>query len=190
MLYQQHRATRDKARKVLQLQNNIRAFRTIPKQYLPQHNLQLVQPSPSLTGEFHAKYTELFFEHLSQVITSNSITLEMEEARLRQIVSYTEEQLAESAEPSPTIAMNYHHFITSNEIPEHDVHPDLLPHIPHSSKIKPNPTDTTSSSAPQQQQHEQSKKRKRPSPRSAEKRKKLKLGNVKQSPTSNSDKPF
>lgn len=87
-LYQQHRATRDKARKVLQLQNNIRAYKTISKQYLPQSNLLLVHPAPSLSGEFRAKYNELFFEHLSHVISNNTITLEMEEARMRQIVSH------------------------------------------------------------------------------------------------------
>ena len=92
--YQRHCDIRNKARRVLQLQNNIRAFKTIPKQYSPQSYLQLVQPTPTLTQEFHEKYKELFFEH--------AITLEMEQARLRQIVSYTEEQLAKSTEPDAT----------------------------------------------------------------------------------------
>ena len=61
--YQRHCAIRNKARRVLQLQNNIRAFKTIPKQYSPQRYLQLVQPTPTLTQEFHEKYKELFFEH-------------------------------------------------------------------------------------------------------------------------------
>ena len=131
--YQRHCDIRNKARRVLQLQNNIRAFKTIPKQYSPQSYLQLVQPTPTLT---HEKYKELFFEH--------AITLEMEQARLRQIVSYTEEQLAKSTEPDATVATHYRHFITSNNIEEHEIRPDLLQHLPSPPETTQASVDATS----------------------------------------------
>ena len=76
-LYQHHRTIRDKARQALQQHSSIQ----IHTQSIPateEQNLQLVQPTATLTEEFHKKYYELFFDHLTNVISSNTITLEIE----------------------------------------------------------------------------------------------------------------
>ena len=91
--YQRHIISRNKAKKVLQYQNNIRTFKTIPKQFLPQKSLQLLQPTTPIVSDFHEKYQGLFFEHLNNVISSNTITLELDETLLRQIVLHTEKHL-------------------------------------------------------------------------------------------------
>ena len=153
-LYKKHKATCDKARQVIQYHKNIQAFKTIPKQYLPSKNLQIVQPTTTLIREFQTKYEELFFDHLNHVITSNTITLELEEAKLRQIVLYTEKQLAESKEPSSVIADLHHLFITNNSIIGRTTYPALLQHI---TGVSTPPSTSMKASIPPQKP---SKKRK------------------------------
>ena len=137
-LYQRHLSSRNKAKQTLQYQSNIRAYKTIPKQYLPQKSLQLLQPTTPLVADFQRKYEDLFFDHLNGVISNNTITLELEEAVLKQTVLYTEKHLATSKEDTPTVARFHQQFIIDNNILNHDIHPLLLQRLPEI------PTPTTS----------------------------------------------
>lgn len=132
-LYQHHLNVRNKANKVLQHQHEIRLNKTIPKQYLPQKSLQLIVSNTTMTSEYQQKYQHLFFQHLDEVITNNTITLELEAAQMRQILTHTEKQLATLTATSATIAEYYHHFIKTNNIQSHNIHPELLKHLPDNS---------------------------------------------------------
>ena len=130
--YQRHLAIRNTTRQVLQHQHEIRTHKTIPKQYLPQKSLQLTEPNATLTSEYEKKLHDLIFQHLDNVITHNTISSELAEAQMRQLIRHTEKQLAILKTTSATIAQYHHQFVTNNNIDRHDVHPDLLKHLPHS----------------------------------------------------------
>ena len=109
----------------LSFQHNIRNYQTIPKQYLPFSFLSIPGDNTSLTDDFKQKYHHLFFEHLNQVITCNTIAQELEEARLRSIISHTEQYLATINTPPTTIAHLHQKFLAENKIAHHIIHPDL-----------------------------------------------------------------
>lgn len=115
--YQQHLTTRNRIAKALEYQNNIMAFQTIPKCFLPSTTPQTVIPNPTLSTEFQTEYQQLFFRHLNKVITHNTITLELENARLNELVTRTEKQLSTLTAPSETITQLRHKFYTENNIP-------------------------------------------------------------------------
>ena len=102
--YQRHYLTKQRIARALEHQKNIRLFRTIPKHYLPAKTPELPVDDPSLSAEFYRNYETLFFQHLDKTIIHNTITLELEDARLRQAVLNTEQQLAAITEPPTTIA--------------------------------------------------------------------------------------
>ena len=71
-------------------QRDIQKHRTIPKKYLPRSFPTVPNNKDSvLTARFKKKYNEIFFEHLEEVIATNTITMELEEARLRSITQHT-----------------------------------------------------------------------------------------------------
>lgn len=105
--YQRHLSIKYQTCKVLQYQQNIRTHKTIPKQYLPPNSLQLTLPNTTLTADYQQKSQDLFFQHLDDVITHNTITLELQEAQMRQIVLRTEKQLATMTTRSTTTAQYY-----------------------------------------------------------------------------------
>ena len=121
--YQQHLTTRNRVAKTLEYQNNIMAFQTIPKCFLPSTTPQAVIPNPTLSNEFQAEYQQLFFRHLSKVITHNTITLELENARLNELVTRTEKQLSTLTAPPETITQLRHKFYTENNIPNEETLP-------------------------------------------------------------------
>lgn len=167
-LYQHHLSMKSKTDKVLQHQHEIRLNKTIPKQYLPQKSLQLVLSNTTITSNYQQKYQELFFQHLDEVITNNTITLELEEAQMRQILSHTEKQLATLKATSATIAECYHQFTKTNNIQSHSIHPDLLKHLPdnptHSqTSVLSKPTTSQNSYPPNPPPTR--RVRKRPNPR-------------------------
>ena len=173
--YQHHLQSRNKAKEILQYQHNIRTFKTIPKQFLPQKSLQLLQPTTPLLADFHKQFQDLFFDHLNAVISSNTIALELEEALLRQIVLGTEKQLATSKEDKVTIARLYQQFTTDNNIQNHDIHPSLHQRIPETLEIQ---TPITSLGHPNQLSPppaptKRAAKRKRPNLRKKQKHPKI-----------------
>ena len=102
--YQTHRSTANRIGKALQHQNNIKLFQSIPKRYQPPAIPELVVPNSDISKKFTAQYEKLFFQCLDEAITHNTISLELENARLKEIVTRTEKQLStiRNHQPTPT----------------------------------------------------------------------------------------
>ena len=164
--YNHHLTIRNETQRILRFQHNIRTSRTIPKQYLPPKSLQLTLPNTILTSDYQQKYLNLFLQHLNDVITSNTITMELQDAQIKHILFHTEKKLATLPTNSATITQYYHHFITDNNIESHDIHPDLLRHLPYSSTtpstINPSHPTPPTKALPQNPPPATRKSRKRP----------------------------
>ena len=87
--YRQHLATRNRTAKLLQNQNDIKTYKTIPKQYRPPTILMTVPCDTILKDEFESHFRKLFFQHLDKVIAYNTIALELEKARLQELITRT-----------------------------------------------------------------------------------------------------
>ena len=145
--FQQHATLRNKLSRTINYQRDIKHFRTIPKQYLPQSFPDIPVTHSTLTTTFLNKYQDLFLQHLDDVISYNSINLELEEARLRDIVLTTEKHLAQLAAPIQTIRELHQKFLEENNIPVHQINPELqqtlnkrqttLPSTASSSRLPP-----------------------------------------------------
>ncbi len=118
--YQQHLTTRNKTIKTIRYQNNIKTYRTIPKQYLPLQTPELIIQDTTLSRQFDQQYESLFFDNLDKVITQNTITLELENARLRDIIQQTEKHLTTVTAPTDVITQLHRNFLTRNNITNHD----------------------------------------------------------------------
>lgn len=147
--YQQHLTTRNRIARALQYQNNIISFKTIPKRFLPS-TPEIVIPNTTLTNEFQTEYQQLFFQHLNKVITHNTITIGLENARLQEIITRTENQLSMLDAPTEVIAQLRHQFYTQNNILE------ALPvsHQQTNETIPPTPpSNSEHSSSPKHRNH-------------------------------------
>ena len=165
--YQSHLITKNQLATTLQFQQNIRNYKTIPKRYLPPSYLDIfstpTECSP-LTTTFKQKYHDLFFKHLEQVITHNTIALELEEAWIRNLLWSMEKHSATSTGPPPPITgkasspppltTTKHH--PSTDCPQNQPrskrrkrNKQHTPHIntPPAKKHQPNPPSTTIPSA-------------------------------------------
>lgn len=65
----------------------------------------------------------MFFEHLDKTITNNIISLQLEEAHMKDVVSCTEVSLATAQVPTDVMADIYQKFIDDNEIQDHQLEP-------------------------------------------------------------------
>lgn len=141
--YQRHLSTRNRLNQALNHQRNIRLFKTIPKQYLPSSLPCTHIDHPNLTSAFLQKYHNIFFQHLDNIITHNTINFELEEARLSSILLHTEKQLSALRAPKESVALLYHNFLTENSIKNHKPQPDLqkilnsTPHFPTTNSTTP-----------------------------------------------------
>ena len=111
--YQQHLTTRNKIAKALQHHRNILHFKTIPKCYLPP-TPEIVTPNPILVNDFKMEYQELFFQHLTKSISHITITLELKNARLQELIIRTETHLSSLQASAEAIEQLRHHFYTQN----------------------------------------------------------------------------
>ena len=159
--YQQHLSTRNKITRVLQHQNNIRLFKTIPRHYQPSATPEIVTHNPTLSNEFQTGFQQLFFKHLNDVITNNTISLELENSRLREIITRTENQLSTLAAPAQVIAQLRLKFYTQNNIPVGQ-ETSQQPKRPQSpTQVQPKPTGTSTSMVqPSKNQRRRQRKRK------------------------------
>ena len=114
--YQQHQSTKNRLSKALKFQENIQTFQTIPKRFYPSTTPEIICPSKELAEKFEAEYRKLFSRHLEEVITHNTISLELENARLKEIVQRTEKQLSTIQAPPETINELRQQFYTKNNI--------------------------------------------------------------------------
>lgn len=68
---------------MVQYQHNIQAYRSISKHYFPLKALETLIDEPTLAKEFQEQYEQIFFRHLDKTMLHNTITLELETARLQ-----------------------------------------------------------------------------------------------------------
>lgn len=163
--YQHHLNNKNKVTKILQYQHNIQTYRSIPKHYFPLKTPETLTEETTLTKEFQDQYEQLFFQHLNKIILHNTITLELETARLEAIVSHVEQHLATLNLPSHTLSQLYHQFLSKNNITNHTIPSQLRQLLPtdtiltkkeptSSSKTtttKPTNSSTTHTAAPTHQ---------------------------------------
>ena len=123
--YQHHLSNKNKVTKMLQYQHNIQTYRSIPKHYFPLKTPETLTDEPTLTKEFQDEYEQLFFQHLDKTVLHNTITLELETARLEAIVTHVEQHLTTLNVPSHTLSQLYHQFLSSNNITNHNTPPQL-----------------------------------------------------------------
>ena len=146
--YKQHLTTKNRLSRALKFQENIRAFQTIPKRYYPSTTPEIICPNTELGQKFEAEYRKLFFHHLEEVIMHNTISLELEQARLKEIVQRTERQLSTLKAPTEDINKLRQQFYTQNNIHDEGTSSNILkteakqkttPQTPQKRKQSPQP---------------------------------------------------
>ena len=143
--YQKHQAIVDRLTKSLQNQNNIRTFQTIPKCYRPPATLDIIVPNPDLSEEFSTRYQRLFFQHLTKVITHNTVSLELEQARLRDIKTRTLQQIQAGNTDEENVSLLKKKFLTAINSQEEHL---TTPITPATTAASTNTPSTSSKPSP------------------------------------------
>ena len=159
--YQTQSTKRQKISNALSYQNNIRCYKTIPKQYLPPSFPTMPSGDSKLQTEFSQRYNELFFEYLCHVITHNEISLTLVESHMKQIVSHTEEIIAMAKIPTELKASHYKTFISNNDVPDHIVNSSLKALLP-TTATQPTKNPGTGKHTRKRKQHQRTQPKKRP----------------------------
>ena len=122
----QYQSHLKKLRTTLNFQHNIRNYKTIPKQYSPSSFLEIPADNQStLTANFQQEYNKLFFKYLNQVLTYNTISLELEESRLKNFVSHVKESLTRSSLSPTETNLLFENFLADNNIANYQTSPTL-----------------------------------------------------------------
>ena len=149
--YKQHFTTKNRLSRALKFQEYIRVFQTIPKRYYPSTTPEIICPNTELGQKFEEEYRKLFFHHLEEVIMHNTISLELEQARLKEIVQRIERQLSTLKAPTEDINKLRQQFYTQNNIhdegtssntPKTEAKQKTTPQTPPKTKTK-SPTRPT-----------------------------------------------
>lgn len=130
--YKQHLTTRNRITKALNHQNNIRIFKTVPKRLRPPTTLEVFPPNSDLTKQFEEEFHQLLFCHLNRVITHNTITLELENARLRDIATRTDTLFTTIDAPTETVKQLKTKFYSKNNLTQH-INPTPTQQLPQAS---------------------------------------------------------
>ena len=89
--YQQHINKVKKLRSTLNFQHNIKNYKTNPKNYFPATFLETpCDNHSSLTTVFQHAYDDIFYKHLNEVLASNTIALELEQSRAKNVITHVE----------------------------------------------------------------------------------------------------
>ena len=99
----------------------------------------------NIQSKFNDNFKTIFFKHLHEVITANTITLEIDTCKLKCIISTTESLLIECNESIQAIQQQYHRFITTTEIKDHVMNPALFRKIQHIPTTQTSPAITKTS---------------------------------------------
>ena len=85
-------------------QRSIQKYRSIPKQYLPPCFPNMHQQKKNVNSQCHSNNNIFSSSTLTEVITFNTVELELEESHLKNIVSHTEKHLSTLALPATDIS--------------------------------------------------------------------------------------
>jgi hypothetical protein len=113
--YQSHLTQVKKLEHTIEQHQKMISHKTIPKVYRPQV-LNTINHDKSIADDFNKEYEKIFFHHLERVITSNSITLEIQKAHLTSVLSQVDNYLSKLETTPDHIAQLYDNFITENQI--------------------------------------------------------------------------
>ena len=98
--------------KTLQYQRHILASHNIPKKYKPPHTPLIAQPNNgALQESFYSKYKILFFQHLNEVLSTNTLSLEIKKMKLQSIIQSVETMLVENDDQQLNIQLIFNQFI-------------------------------------------------------------------------------
>ena len=127
IVYQSHVNVVNRTQATLKHQYQIQALGTIPKKHrpLPPTTVSTDSTKESFDKEFRRHYHELFFSSLQEAITRNTINLELERARCKDILMQTERELCSTIETGPSLAKRYNTFLQKLGIPDHEILPEL-----------------------------------------------------------------
>lgn len=111
----------------LKYQYQIQAQGTIPKKHRPLPPVIITTDSnkKSFNRKFHQQYQELFFNSLQDAITKNTVNLELEKARCKDILIQTERELCSANQTGPVLAKRYNTFLQRLSIHNHQILPEL-----------------------------------------------------------------
>ena len=167
--YQSHLTQIKKLENAIEQQRKMMTHKTIPKAYCPQV-LTTINCNKSISEDFSKEFEKLFFQHLERVMTSNSITLEIEKGHLANVLAQADDYLSKLKTTPDHIAQLCDNFNKQNHIVR-EIPKELEKVLPQyqSTTINmssPTPTiDTATTSSPgthtQQPAHEVNRKRKR-----------------------------
>ena len=97
----------------LQHQRQLQSQGFIPKKYHPKTHLQT--DNDPFRQSFNKKFEKIFFEHLTSVITANTVSLEIKTTRLQQLIENTETRIKQSKESPDKIQLLYDQFTQTIE---------------------------------------------------------------------------
>ena len=125
--YQSHVNVISRTQATLKHQYQIQAQGTIPKKHRPLPPVIVTTDSnkESFNRKFHQQYQELFFNSLQDAITKNTVNLELEKARCKDILIQTERELCSANETGPVLAKRYNTFLQRLSISNHQILPEL-----------------------------------------------------------------
>ena len=104
----------DTLENVLQLQLKMQVHHTIPKQFKPACQLQILHPNKnSIQTTFSEDFENIFFPYLNKAIATNTITMEIQKAKLHDVITTTESLLIKSEERTEILQQQYIHFLKS-----------------------------------------------------------------------------
>ena len=120
--YQRHLRAIRTLEKTLHQQQEVKQFQTIPKKHNP---IPLETADATLTTKFNQQYKQLFFQHLNEVITSNTVHLQLHKVNLASILAQTERHLSSLNSSHENITQLYQQFLAENSITDHIPIPTL-----------------------------------------------------------------
>ena len=126
--YQNHLMQTKKLEHTIEQHQKMMSHKTIPKIYRPQV-FTTINHDKSITDDFNKEYEKIFFQHLERVITSNSITLEIQKAHLTNVLSQVDDYLGKLKTTPDHIAQLYDNFIKENHIVR-DIPEELIKILP------------------------------------------------------------
>ena len=144
--YQSHLLQIQKVESTIEQQQKMMSYHTIPKMYRPRV-LTTINCNKSIVEDFNKGFEKLFFQHLERVLTSNSITLEIEKGHLERVLSQVDDYLNKLDTTPLHRAQLYDDFIKQNNIIRET--PEKLAKLqPHDHMNPPTTNTPTSQDSP------------------------------------------
>ena len=164
--YQKELSSLKKQENLIKQQTTLQVHQNLPKKHTPNLPTILSQTTKHKLNEtFNNDYKKLFFQHLSKVVTHNTLTLEITKEKVSNIVHFTEQQLASSDLPQTTLAKLHSLFLAKCHLDNHICLPELSKKLTDPSKPsnkEPDPSKPSNHPSKRKTPHPQPPCTKRP----------------------------